>query len=144
LYLGINKVLHNFISNLLGIYFPGSIYIAERFYFSNGGNDGLGLMYYRFVLVIILMTLFFLKKKSIGFNIVYSGLIIQISSLGFMPVERIGISLFFLGLVIIVNDKTFLEFKKWRVYIIYLYALIYFIQTNVMNIEKNGSVPWIY
>ena len=144
LYLGINKVLQNLVSSLLGIYIPGSIYVAEKFYLSNGGNDGFGLMYYRFVLVIIFLTLFFFKKKSIGFNIVFSGLIIQISSLGFMPIERIGFSLFFLGLVIIVNDKTYLEFKKWKVYILYFYALIYFIQTNIMNIEKNGSVPWSF
>ena len=141
---GINKYWQFFLYTILGNYAPESVYLAERFYMNNGDNDGSGLMYYRFFLVLLLLIIFFKKKKILGFNLVFFGLIIQISSIGFMPVERVGTSIFFIGLVIFSNKDLSFGFNKWRKIIIYLYAMIYFIQTNIMNIEKHGSVPWTF
>jgi hypothetical protein len=141
---GINKYWQFFLYTILGSYAPESVYVAERFYMNNGDNGGSGLMYYRFFLVFLLLIIFFKQKKLLGFNLIFSGLIIQISSIGFMPIERVGTSIFFVGLVILTNKDLSFGLNKWRKIIIFLYAMIYFIQTNIMNIEKHGSVPWTF
>jgi hypothetical protein len=100
-------------------------------------------MIYRSFFAFILISFFYYQKKSTGFNILFIGLLLQIASVGFMPIERIGNSLFYLGLLLSSKKELILNFRNWKVIIVYLYALLYFIQTNIMDIEKNGSVPWV-
>ena len=140
----LNKYWHFIIYKVLSVYAPDSVYLAERFYHSNGGNDGYGLMYYRLFFAFLLLILFIKQNKLLGFNLIFSGLILQISSIGFMPIERLGVSLFFVGFVIFSNKDLYSGPNMSRNIIIYLYAIIYFIQTNIMNIEKHGSVPWTF
>ena len=144
LIIALNKYWHIITYNVLSLYAPDSGYLAERFYDSTGSNDGYGLMYYRLILAILLLALFLRQKKMLGFNLIFSGLFMQISSIGFMPIERLGVSMFFIGLVIFSNSDLYSGPNKSRKIVIYLYAIIYFIQTNIMNVEKHGSVPWMF
>ncbi len=139
--LAIKKYFEYIVFYFLSIYIPSSAYLRKQFYSSD--DIGLGLMIYRSFFVFILISFFYHKKKSIGFNILFIGLLLQIASVGFMPIERIGNSLFYLGLLLSSKKELILNSRNWKVIIVYLYALLYFIQTNIMDIEKNGSVPWV-
>ena len=141
LIVAIKKYLELLVFNFLSIYFPTSAYLRNQFYSSD--DVGYGLMIYRSFLVLILISFFYHQKKSIGFNILFIGLLLQIASLGFMPIERIGNSLFYLGLLLSSKKELTFNFRNWKSISVYLYALLYFIQTNIMDIEKNGSVPWV-
>lgn len=140
---GFKKIWMELLLKFLSVYMPDSVYLGERFYYSLGSNEGLGLMMYRFGFALILLVFFNSKKFSRGFNILFIGLIIQVSSAGFMPIERIGNSFFFIGIISIANKELSLIKYNYKVVIVLFYTLIYFIQTNIFNVEKHGSVPWI-
>tara|TARA_B110000902_G_C14231989_1_gene559229 strand:- start:365 stop:1093 length:729 start_codon:yes stop_codon:yes gene_type:complete len=137
---GTMKYMERVISYFLNSYVSHSTYLMQKFY----SNDevGFGLMIYRSVLGLILISFFHYQKKSVGFNMLLIGLCLQISSLGFMPIERIGNSFFYLGLLLASRYELLVNLRNWKVISVYLYACLYFIQTNIMDIEKNGSVPW--
>lgn len=141
LIVAIKKYLEFLVFYFLSIYIPTSTYLKNQFY--SNDDVGLGLMIYRSIFAFMLIFFFYHQKKSIGFNILFIGLLLQIASVGFMPIERIGNSLFYLGLLLSSKNELKLNFRNWKVISVYLYALLYFIQTNIMDIEKHGSVPWV-
>ena len=72
------------------------------------------------------------------------GLVLQISSNGFMPIERIGNGFFFLSILLLFQENFSYQFRNFKHNIIYLLAFVYFIALNVFDLEKHGSVPWIF
>ena len=117
-----------------------SNYLAERFFIEEDSSGN--LIYYRIILALLFIFLF--KKKNFSFNHIFLGLLLLISSNGFIIVERIGYSIFFFGIINASKNILKLNKRNYKAYIIFLYSLIYFVFTVVYNLEKHGSVPWIF
>ena len=61
-----------------------------------------------------------------------------------MPIERIGNGFFFLSILLLFQENFSYQFRNFKHNIIYLLAFVYFIALNVFDLEKHGSVPWIF
>ena len=143
LLLGLQYFWYDFAFNILSIIAPETNYLQQKFYtiYTDGGN---GLMFFRFLFGIIFLLIFSKSYHKNWYNLMSVGLVLQISSNGFMLIERIGNGFFYISILLLFQDNFRYQLKNLKHSIIYSLAFIYFIAVNVFDLEKNGSVPWIF
>ena len=141
--LGLRNFWYDFTFNILSTLAPETSYLNQKFYtiYTDGGN---GLIFFRFIFGILFLIIFSNNNHKNWYNLMTLGLVLQISSNGFMPIERIGNGFFFLSILLLFQENFSYQFRNFKHNIIYLLAFVYFIALNVFDLEKHGSVPWIF